>query len=188
MFCQYLGLNLFSCKKRERKNTQEGWTTEHLTRPIRTRVFQIQLNNSCWTVITDVIIEQLSEEQAAYRRNDRIVAGEIWQMSKCFSTLEFFLSLRSLFNQLFIAMGFDRVVSTTWLCLIVETLHDHTDYEYVAIAVKFDDIASTSYTRTPEVVIIFNYDRFYGMWRLITLRTIFFGRKYRRCFIGLRFI
>lgn len=110
MFCQYLGLNLVSCKKRERKNTQEGWTTEHLTRPIRTRVFQIQLNNSCWTVITDVIIEQLSEEQAAYRRNDRIVAGEIWQMSKCFSTLEFFLSLRSLFNQLFIAMGFDRVV------------------------------------------------------------------------------
>lgn len=32
-------------------------------KPMRTRVFPIQMNNSCWTVITDVIIEQLSNRE-----------------------------------------------------------------------------------------------------------------------------
>lgn len=102
---------------------------------------------------------------------------ELWQVKfdKCLSVFQRwnFFSLCVRYSINYSSQWVLIVLSTTWLCLIVETLHRHTDYEYVAIAVKIDDIASTSYTRTPEVVIIFNYDRFYGMWRLITLRTIF---------------
>lgn len=102
---------------------------------------------------------------------------ELWQVKfdKCLSVFQRwnFFSLCVRYSINYSSQWVLIVLSTTWLCLIVETLHGHTDYEYVAIAVKFDDIASTSYTQTPEVVIIFNYDRFYGLWRLITLRTYF---------------
>lgn len=101
-------------------NTLKGWTT----RAMRTRVFQTPIKNSCWTVITDVIIEQLTNEQAN-RRNDRIVAGEIRQASKCFSTLEFVLRFRYSINYSY-CIRFDRVVDT----------HTHTHTNVITLERK----------------------------------------------------
>ena len=101
----------------ERVSCEQKWMDWNKRWRDATACVHMGVNNSCWTVITDVIIEQLSKPT----QNIVMIGSCRWNATNAqvlYSTLEFFFSsFRSLsifvplFNQLFIGLEFWSVCS-----------------------------------------------------------------------------